>query len=254
MDSNIEVSGCIVSYNNADIISGCIESLLRETKGVNFKLYVVDNKSTDGTVALIREKYPQVKVFEQEDNLGFGHGHNYIMSYVNSAYHAVINPDIYVEGDVISGLVEMMEQSKDVVMSTPKILNEDGTEQFLPKKDPSIRYVIMSKFKPLRHYREEYTRQHEEDGKPMNIDMCTGCFFVIRTDFFKKIGGFDKRFFMYFEDADLSRRARKEGKIIFYPYVSATHKWSRANTKSIKGIIRFLTSFLKYSLKWGVNW
>lgn len=254
MDSNIKVSGGIVTYNNADIICGCIESLLRETRGVDFQLYIADNSSTDNTVQLIKEKFPQVILLEQDKNMGFGHGHNVIVDSVKSDYHAVINPDIYVEGDVISALVHMMEENQDVVMSTPKILNEDGTEQFLPKKDPSIRYVILSKFKPFRHFRTEYTRQLEEDGNAMDIEMCTGCFFVMRTEVFRKLGGFDRRYFMYCEDADISRRARKLGRIVFWPYVSATHKWSRANTRSMKGVCRFLTSLFKYFIRWGVNW
>lgn len=254
MDSSIKVSGCIVTYNNADIIAGCIESLLRETKGVDFKLYVVDNNSTDGTAELIKSSFPEVKVMSQDVNHGFGQGHNLVLSYVDSQYHAVINPDIYVEGDVISALTEMMEKDKGVIMSTPMILNEDGTEQFLPKRDPSVRYVILSKFKPFKHLRAEYTRQYDEDGSPMDTENCTGCFFVIRTDMFKKLGGFDKRYFMYFEDADLARRARELGRIVFWPYVCATHKWSRANTKSPVGIMRFMNSFFKYFLRWGVNW
>lgn len=254
MDRNIKVSGGIVTYNNADIICGCIESLLRETHGVDFQLYIADNSSTDNTVQLIKEKFPQVILLEQDKNMGFGHGHNVIADSIKSDYHAVINPDIYVEGDVISALVYMMEENQDVVMSTPKILNEDGTEQFLPKKDPSIRYVILSKFKPFRHFRTEYTRQLEEDGNAMDIEMCTGCFFVMRTEVFRKLGGFDRRYFMYCEDADISRRARKLGRIVFWPYVSATHKWSRANTRSMKGVCRFLTSLFKYFIRWGVNW
>lgn len=253
MSNDIKVSGCIVTYNNEDIIQGCIESIFRETKGVDFKLYIVDNHSQDGTVAIVREYFPNLEIIEQQQNQGFGHGHNAVLNRLDSKYHVVINPDIYVEGDVISGLVGMLEEHPDVVMATPKILNEDGTEQFLPKKDPSIRYVIMSKFKPFRHLREEYTRQNEEDGTAMEIEMCTGCFFVIRTELLKRLQGFDSRYFLYCEDADLSRRVREKGKIVFWPYVSAMHKWSRANTRSVKGVMHFLTSLLKYFLRWGVN-
>lgn len=253
MINEIKVTGCIVTYNNADVIEGCIESIFRETKGVDFKLYIVDNHSEDGTKSIIREKFPQLEILEQPENKGFGHGHNIVINRLDSRYHVVINPDIYVEGDVITALVSMMEEHPEVVMATPKILNEDRTEQFLPKKDPSIRYVILSKFKPFRYLREEYTRQHEEDGNAMEIEMCTGCFFVIRTELFQQLKGFDSRYFLYCEDADLSRRVRGKGKIVFWPYVSAMHKWSRANTRSAKGVMHFLASLLKYFLRWGVN-
>lgn len=262
MNEKIKVSGCIVTYNNAEIIEECISSLLEKTKNVDFQLYVVDNASTDHTVSLVREKFPEVIVIEEKENKGFGHGHNAVLAKIDSRYHAVLNPDIHIEEDTISALVQMMEEenaknkedkSKRIVMATPKILNDDYTEQHLPKKDPSIRYVILSKFKPFRHYRDEYTRKAEQ-GQILDIDMCTGCFFVIRTALLKKLDGFDKRYFMYCEDADLSVRVRKHGRIVFYPLVSAVHKWERENTRSIKGVVRFLTSLTKYFLRFGLNW
>ena len=73
----------------------------------------------------------------------------------------------------------------------------------------------MSKFKPFNHYRDEYTRKNEVFKKPTEIDSCTGCFFLIRTELFKKLNGFDRHFFMYYEDADLSRRAKKISKAYF---------------------------------------
>ena len=99
MDSsknNIKMSGCIVTYNNASIISECVESVLKWTKDLNFTLYISDNNSTDGTVELIRKKFPEVIVLENKKNIGFGEGHNRVIKKLNSRYHFVINPDIFV--------------------------------------------------------------------------------------------------------------------------------------------------------------
>jgi len=248
----MKVTGSIVTYNNSGIIQECIRSVLEQTRGVDFTLYVVDNGSTDGTVELIRKNFSQVRIIENGRNLGFGHGHNRAMEAVDSDYHAVINPDITLTKDTISALCMYLENHQDVLMVTPKILNEDGTEQFLPKYCPTIRYVFISKLKPFRYLRKRYTREPENLCEPVEVEFCTGCFFVTRTALMKELKGFDSRFFMYCEDADLSRRVRQKGKIIFYPSVCVTHKWGRENTRSFRGILRFLSSLFKYFCKWGV--
>ena len=106
MNSNpLKVSGCVVTYNNASIISECIESVLKWTKNYDFKLYISDNGSTDGTVELIRRRFPQVIVLENKRNLGFGGGHNRILRKLDSKYHFVINPDIFVTHYVFGPMV-----------------------------------------------------------------------------------------------------------------------------------------------------
>lgn len=249
----IKVSGSIVTYNNADIISECIRSIMEYTRDLEFTLYVIDNGSTDKTVEIIQNQFEQVKLIRNEENTGFGHGHNKVLEELCSDYHVVINPDITINQNVILDLCNYLEGHPDIAMITPRILNEDGSEQFLPKYCPTIRYVIISKFGPFRYLRKRYTRETENLQKATDVEFCTGCFFVIRTPLFQELGGFDKRYFMYCEDADLSRRVKEKGRIVFYPEVSVVHKWKRDNTGNIKGITRFLSSLVKYFLRWGVK-
>lgn len=249
--SPVKMSGCIVTYNNASIIDACVSSILKWTENLDFTLYISDNGSTDDTVERIRKKYPTVVIIENKKNLGFGGGHNQVLRRIDSKYHFVINPDIFVTQDVFFSLTEYMEQHKDVAMITPKIMNDNGTEQCLPKKNPTIRYTMISKFKPFKYYRKEYTREEENLSQPTEIDFCTGCFFAIRTLVFKQLRGFDDRYFMYMEDADLARMVRQNHKIIFYPEVFVYHKWHRENVKNIKGILRWMRSMVQYFMKWG---
>lgn len=248
-----KVSGCIVTYNNGDIIEECISTILNNTTGLNFSLFVVDNGSTDNTVEIIREKFPKVKVIQNDENLGFGHGHNKVLRLIDSDYHVVINPDITMDMDAISPLCEYLEENAEVAMITPKILNSDKSQQYVPKYCPTIRYVIVSKFWPFKYLRKEYTRENENLTGPTEIEFCTGCFFVVRTKAFRELEGFDQRFFMYCEDADLSKRIRIFSKIIFYPDVYVMHKWKRENTGNIKGVFRFMSSLCKYFIKWGIK-
>ncbi len=250
--TKIKVSGCIVTYNESETIVPCVQSLLEYTRGVDFQLYISDNCSQDETVELIQKRFPEVKILKNETNGGFGYGHDQVMEFLDSDYHVVINPDIFVKEDTIRELVAYLEAHPEAGMVTPRILNPDGSEQFLPKRPPSIRYVILSKFRPFRKHRRFYTREDDHLDTSTPIEFCTGCFFAIRTSLFKELGGFDRRYYMYFEDADLSRMVLEQGyEIIFHPAVAVYHIWHRANTRTIKGIVRFLSSMVKYFQKWG---
>ena len=245
-----KITGGIVTYNNAEIIVQCIQSILEHTIGIPFKLYVYDNHSTDQTVEMIKSRFSKVCVIEAVDNKGFAYGHNQILKHVDSEYHAIINPDIFFKEDVLHKMSEYMDENPDVVQLTPEIRNIDGSVQHLPKLDPNFKFVILSKLKPFAYYRKQYTREDENITEPTVVLSSTGCFSMVRTKILKKIHGYDTRFFMYFEDADLSRRIRKYGRIIYNPEMCVYHAWKRDNTRSIRGIRIFLTSMLKYYFKW----
>ncbi len=245
-----QVSAGIVTYNNVSEIISCLNSLIETTKGMNVEIYVLDNHSSDNTVSVIRKYFPRVHLIESSENLGFGRGHNEILKRISSEFHMVVNPDIQFTPEVVSKLTAFMCRYPEVGIVTPKIRNADGSEQFLPKRDPKFSYVILSKFRPFYFFRDEYTRADEVFNKPTRILSSTGCFFMIRTDMFRKVNGFDEQFFMYFEDADLSRRVRKKSVIVFYPNAFVYHAWKRDNTRSFRGIKIFLISMLKYFWKW----
>lgn len=244
------LSAGIVTYNNAAEIVSCLNSLIETTRGLDVEIYVFDNSSVDDTVNIIQKYFPRVHLIQSSENLGFGAGHNQILKRISSEFHMVVNPDIQFTGGTIQKLVTFMKHYPKVGIVTPKIKNMDGSEQLLPKLDPRFRYVILSKFKPLHFFRDEYTRAKEIFDKPTRILSSTGCFFMVRTDIFRKANGFDERFFMYFEDADLSRRIRKKASIVFYPNAYVYHAWKRDNTRSLKGIRIFLISMMKYFWKW----
>lgn len=248
---SVDVSGCIVTYNNEDTIDKCIGSIIKNTEGVNFKLFVSDNGSQDCTLDIVKNNYPEVVILENSKNGGFGYGHNQVLPFLTSKYHFIINPDIFIDRDVLTEMVAYLESHDKAAMITPKILNIDGTEQFLPKRNPTFRFLVLSKFKPYKKYRKLYTRELEQLSKATNVDFCTGCFFGIRTELLKKMDGFDSRYFMYFEDADLSRQVRKKADIIFYPTTFVFHEWKRENTRKIKGVMRWGISMIKYFNKWG---
>lgn len=250
-----KVSICIVTHNNEKEILNLIKSIYLFTEGIDFKIYIVDNNSKDETIKLITKNFPNITIIKSRKNLGFGKAHNLVLNKITSDFHIIINPDIVLKSNAIMDLLDYLKRHKDVVIVTPKIVFEDGKIQFLPKKDPKVKYMLAGKFERYSTYfeslRREYTMQKKSySDDPFCIDFCTGCFMLIRTKIFKKLKGFDERFFMYLEDADLSRRARKYGKIMFIPKVEVIHTWHRESSKNIKFFLIHLVSMFKYFIKW----
>lgn len=249
------VSGCIVSYNNKDKITNTIKSILENTKGAEFKLYVVDNNSSDGTPDEIERLFPDVTVIRKNENSGFGAGHNEVLSFIKSKYHVVINPDILLKDDAITALCDYADEHSDVGLLSPKILFENGKEQKLGKKNPTPLYLGVHFFhkndKPSK-IMDDYCMTNK-GNEPFEITNATGCFMFFRTDVFKKLGGFDERFFMYLEDCDIARRAAEISKVLHVPSVKVYHLWERASKKSKKLLKIHIESIIKYFLKWGIS-
>ncbi len=251
MDSS-KVTGCIVTYNNMRTIDKAIGTLLKQTK-LPFKLYAVDNCSTDGTPGHIEEKFPEVKVVRSAANVGFGAGHNSIMGELDSEYHAIINPDIILRDDVLSKMVAYMDEHPDIGMLSPCIRFPDGRPQILGKRNPKLIYLFASRMRGSEpgNILREYAMLDAGINAPLDIENATGCFMLIRTSLFKEIGGFDKRYFMYFEDCDLSREVCKRSRLVYYPDAVVYHEWGRESKKNTKLRIIQIKSMIAYFNKWG---
>lgn len=252
----IKVSGCIVTYNAKDKISPTIESVLKMTKGVDFTLYIVDNASSDGTAEYIKETYPEVVVIESDKNAGFGAGHNKVIPFLQSKYHAVINPDILLKSDVITELTEFAETDESIGLLSPQIRFEDGRLQMLAKRNPTVRYLgnhWFHKSDEPNKLMTEYCMLDMPDDEPFEITNATGCFMFFRTDVFMKLGGFDERFFMYLEDCDIARRVSKKYKALHYPMATVYHLWERESKRNKKLLLIHIQSIIKYFLKWGIK-
>ena len=125
------VTGGIVTFNNISTIAKTLETIFAQTKGVDFKLYVLDNGSNDGTTEFIEQNYPEVTVIKSEKNVGFGAGHNVIINMIDSKYHAVINPDIVLNENVIGKLTDYMDENPEIGLLSPRICFPDGRDQIL---------------------------------------------------------------------------------------------------------------------------
>ena len=257
MLENPTASLCIVTYNNASGIIKSLESIYANSDINRLKVYIVDNNSTDKTADIISEKFPQVVLVRNKDNKGFGHGHNCVLDKLSSDYHFIVNPDIIIKDNIISDIMNYMEQNKDISMLVPKFIYEDGREQFTPKRRPTIRYMLGGRLERFggcfKRWRDEYTMRTVNVIAPVDVGFCSGCFIAVKTELFKKIGGFDERYFLYNEDADITRMAQFYGRTVYAPQFSVVHLWERAYMKNIRYFLIQISSMLKYFYKWRSN-
>lgn len=254
--TDCSVSGCIVTYNNMRTIEKTLSTLLECTRGVDFKLYIVDNASTDGTPQFIRERFGgdgRVEIIERQTNDGFSAGHDSILDRLTSEFHAVINPDVIVRDDVLEQMASYMREHPDIGLLSPRIRFPDGRDQVLGKRDPTIRYLAASRLRgkgaPNRILRE-YAMLDEDLSVPCDIENATGCFMLLRTDLFRQIGGFDTHYFLYFEDSDLTRMVRRTSRAVYYPDACVYHVWGRESKKNNRLRRIQIQSMLYYFRKW----
>ncbi len=233
-------------------IKKTLDSLLEFT-AADFELYIVDNSSTDGTPEFIEQNYPELELIRNTGNAGFGAGHNLIRDRLDSEYHVVINPDIILHDDAISALADYLEEHEDVGMLAPRICYPDGRTQILGKRDPKLKYLIASRLrndeKPGKLLRE-YAMLDADYSKPFEIENASGCFFMIRTELFKQIGGFDEGYFLYFEDSDITRTVRQKSRVVFCPQIVVYHEWERASKRNYKLLLVHIRSMFYYMNKW----
>lgn len=247
----------IVTYNSAKEIQMILDSLFQSSMRTHTAVYVVDNASNDETVEIVTSTYRDVNLIRLVENVGFGRGHNEVIRNIQSRYHLVANPDVSFAPDLLERAIGYMDENPDIVLLSPRILNPDGSEQHLPKRYPRIKYFIGGRLQRFgwifEKWRQEYTRANEEFTEPVDIEFATGCFMLMRTKSLKKVGGFDPRYFLHFEDADLTRTLEKRGRITYHPKMEIVHEWKRDNARSRKVFFIALCSMAKYHSKWGIR-
>ena len=242
----------IVTYNNEKVLPMILKSL-SNTRNVSFSVTVVDNASKDESCNIVSTMLPHADIIRLDKNVGYGRANNVAIAKTAAKYHLVVNPDVSFPPDLLERCISFMEEHKDVVLLSPRVFFPDGHEQFLPKCKPTPAYLAGGVIEQItgrdNALRNAYTLRDKDIDSVKDIDFATGCFMLMRTDPLKRLNGFDERFFLYFEDADLTLRMQKFGRTVYVPSLIITHAWNRENMKK-RGIKHELASLLKFWVKW----
>lgn len=254
-----QINASIVLYHNKkEQVLKAINSCLNTELIV--KLFLVDNSSNDDLKDLANFDNTIEYIFNNS-NLGFGEAHNIaIKKSIEDGvkYHLVLNPDVYFDKGTLEKLYKYMVANPDVGLVMPKVLYPDGRIQYLCKLLPTPFDLFGRRFLnvyPIKKFVDQRTEVYELRftgyDKIINVPYLSGCFMFLKIEALKEVGIFDKRFFMYLEDTDLSRRIHNKYITMYYPEVSIYHEYGKESYKNKNMLIYHIISAVKYFNKWG---
>jgi N-acetylglucosaminyl-diphospho-decaprenol L-rhamnosyltransferase len=239
-----DVSVVVVTWNALPWVEQCLDSVGgRET-------IVVDHGSTDGTVAFVRDRYPGVRVIEQE-NKGMGGGNNTGMRVADGRYFFLLNSDAWVLGDGLDRLVELADAHPEAAVVGPRLLNTDGTLQRSARGEPSVwrlatEYLFIRKLAPHSRLLNPLYRGDFAHDELAEVDWLYGPALLVRREAADAVGLFDEDFFMFSEEVDWLTRFRRAGwKVLFFPGAEVVHVGGASHggqlyVENLRGHLRFL--------------
>jgi GT2 family glycosyltransferase len=198
------------------------------------------------------------RLLQQERNPGFGAGNNLALRDSAADYHLILNPDVEIARDALSiGIAHLAANSGDVLLS-PRVTGDDGRQEFLCKRYPSLWVLLLRGFGPRWLQRAWHQRLDDYEmrdclagDEPCPVELASGCFMLVRAQALREVGGFDERFFLYFEDFDLSLRLAGRGRLLYLPGMRIVHHGGYAASKGPRHVVLFLRSALRFFRRHG---
>ncbi len=242
-----EVTAILVNYNAGGELALALQSIREDCAALAWEAVVVDNASTDGSAAVV-ETMPQVTLVRNVTNVGFGRAVNQAVALATSPLLLFINPDCRVIAGAVSTLRSVLAAEPSCAVVGPRILDPDGRVQGSARGDPDMLTGLFGRTGALRVLlpflpvarRNVVTEDAVRTGaSSIVVDWLSGACMLVRRDAFLSAGGFDERFFLYWEDADLCRRLRNRGFHIRYvPGATAVHKVGQSSQTARRSSIR----------------
>lgn len=225
----VDVSIIIVSYNTRAILLDCLASIYQWLPSRTSEIIVIDNASIDGSAEAVAQRFANVMLLRNAENIGFAAANNQGIQRASGQFLLLLNPDTFFIEDAISPLIAFMEQHAEAGMAGCKILNRDGSLQPSYFPLPNLASVLWTAFffdrlAPLNHVNGKWVLRHQPAASPFRVQRLLGAFLFVRREVFKKIGGFDEGFFLYSEEEDLCYRVLQlEWVIYYFPQISIIH-------------------------------
>ncbi|MCU7496372.1 MAG: glycosyltransferase [Ignavibacteria bacterium] len=233
----IDLSIIIVNFNVKEFLQNLLSSIEKSSGNISKEIIVIDNASDDGSVEIIREKFPSVRLIASQKNLGFGRANNLGLEISKGKYILLINPDTIVQEDTFQKLIYFMEKTPEAGLVGCKVLNSDGTLQLacrrgFPGPWTSFTKVTgLSRLFPKSRLFAGYNLTYLDENQTYEVDAISGAFMMMKREVYEKIGGFDSQFFMYGEDLDLCYRVQKAGFKVFYVHDTQIIHYKGESTK-----------------------
>ena len=271
----MRLSVSIVTYrSNVELFSGLADSLICALRHARAEfplvadLVVVINDTRDEDVQAIEHavdrirtsapEYVRLRIVKGHGNVGYGAGQNRALETVSSDYHLILNPDVFLEEDAVLEGLRYLEEHAEVAMLVPQGFDPQNEYARLSKRHPSLLVLLLRALAVrgsdglLGRRVARYTYGGELPcDTPKSITLASGCFMLCRTDMLKKVNGFDERYFLYFEDYDLSLRVKNYGAIVELPQARITHYGGHTARRDLRRVSHFVRSGVRFFNRYG---
>jgi GT2 family glycosyltransferase len=233
----VDLSIIIVSWNVCALLERALACVYATARAGSFEVIIVDNASEDGSVAMVRERFPEATVIANSENIGFGRANNQGAALARGRYLLLLNPDAFVHAGTLDGLVAFMDAHSDAGAAGPRLRYEDGRLQRSATSFPTLFSELCTALGLDRAFprhplfgRYKLSYWDMEDMRP--VDSLMGACLILRREVVEQLGLFDEQFFMYSEEVDLCYRIQRAGwRNYFVPAVEATHIWGGSSQR-----------------------
>ena len=265
----IKLSISVVCYNSPlNQLQSLIDSLLVSIQHLRqhynlpiISVFIIDNSDETNVSAelcssenrRLEELMVELRRIDGHGNIGYGRAHNLSLQLIDSDFHLILNPDVTLEEDALFLALALMTENEQIKALSPNATDRYGNKQYLCKSYPSlftllIRGLGLAVLNKLFSERLSFYEMRDlPEDKPAEKEMLlSGCFLLVETRTLKVVNGFDERYFLYFEDFDLSIRISRLGKLVYAPEVRITHSGGNAAAKGLWHVQRFLISGIRF--------
>ncbi|MFH1890372.1 MAG: glycosyltransferase family 2 protein [Candidatus Kuenenbacteria bacterium] len=225
----MKLSIIIVSWNVREYLKKCLESIFKHTQDIDFEVIVVDNASKDNSAEMVQDKFPEANLIANKKNLGFARANNQGIGKAQGKYILILNDDTELIDNSLKKLIDLMEKNQEWAIAGCRLLNSGRSLQKSVRRFPKFfdQFLILVKLHHLpffKKYLNNYLAKDFDYTRTQQVDQIMGAFMMVRKSVFEKIGKFDEKYFYWFEEVDLCKRAVDAGLKVFYtPQVSMIH-------------------------------
>lgn len=215
----MQLSVIILNYNVRYFLEQCVLSVQKALEGIDGEIIVVDNNSSDDSCAMMKQRFPNIELIENKENVGFPKGNNIGVEQAKGEFICILNPDTIVAEDTFVKLLNTDHWSLTTGIIGCKLI--DGTGNFLPESKrgiptPWVAFTKIFGLYKLSNAFGKYYAQHLAENQSGKVEILVGAFMVMKRDLYNEIGGFDENCFMYSDDIDLSYMVLQKGKSNYY--------------------------------------
>jgi hypothetical protein len=226
----MDLSVVLVYYKTRDHLLDCLDALRADFGALSAEVVVIDNDSRDGIAAVLRERFGDVRLFTNDDNLGYARAVNQGVAATTGEFVLVMNPDCTVRAGALAALVSHLRAHPRTGIAGPRILNPDGSLEYSARSFPDHltflfnRYSLLTRLFPRNPFSRRYMLTDWDHASVREVDWLSGACLMVRREAIQDVGGMDEAFFMFNEDVDWCRRMRQRRWAVTYvPDAIAVH-------------------------------